>query len=278
MTDTPFHGGRAIEVERIDALLPQTQCGKCGHPGCRPYARAVADGEAHNRCPPGGQGTADALAELLDRAPLPLDERGYDNATARKVAVIREDECIGCTKCIQACPVDAIVGAARRMHTVITDECTGCDLCVPPCPVDCIDMLTVSATPFQPDAPADRARADQARARYEAREARLARERAHKAAQSRARLAARQRRMEPQRDAAAPPSPTADSRRQRLKLTTAYNRASKQCKEARAALERARRQGAGQLDAMQQRVDAMTARAEQARRQLEAFKAAHSED
>ncbi|MBM7333465.1 electron transport complex protein RnfB [Alcanivorax marinus] len=278
MTDTPFHGGRAIEVERIDALLPQTQCGKCGHPGCRPYARAVADGEAHNRCPPGGQGTADALAELLDRPPLPLDERGYDNATARKVAVIREDECIGCTKCIQACPVDAIVGAARRMHTVITDECTGCDLCVPPCPVDCIDMLTVSATPFQPDAPADRARADQARARFEAREARLAREQARKAEQSRARLA-RQQQTERRRSAAASPADAApDPRRQRLKLTTAYNRASKQCKEARAALERARRQGAGQLEAMQERVDAMAARAEQARRQLEAFEAANSRD
>ncbi|ASK34455.1 electron transport complex subunit RsxB [Alloalcanivorax mobilis] len=128
-------------VERIDALLPQTQCGQCGHPGCRPYAEAVAAGEIHNRCPPGGQSTADALAELLGREPLALDDDGSADAGEKKVAFIREAECIGCTKCIQACPVDAIVGAARLMHTVIEDECTGCDLCVEPCPVDCIDML-----------------------------------------------------------------------------------------------------------------------------------------
>ncbi len=125
-------------IQRIDALLPQTQCGKCGHPGCKPYAEGIAQGEAINKCPPGGGETIAALAELLRVPVLPLDpERGSAPA---QVAFIREAECIGCTKCIQACPVDAIVGAAKWMHTVIVDECTGCDLCVAPCPVDCIEM------------------------------------------------------------------------------------------------------------------------------------------
>ena len=125
-------------VEQIDALLPQTQCGQCGHPGCRPYAEAIADGEDPiNLCVPGGDTTIAAIADLLGREPEPLD----GEASEPLVAYIREAECIGCTKCIQACPVDAILGAARHMHTVIADECTGCDLCVEPCPVDCIDML-----------------------------------------------------------------------------------------------------------------------------------------
>ena len=132
-------------VDQIDALLPQTQCGQCGHPGCRPYAEGIAAGEAINKCPPGGQTTIDQLAELLNVESVPLDaEHGVEDV--RKVAYIREDECIGCTKCIQACPVDAILGAAKQMHTVIVDECTGCDLCVEPCPVDCIDMLPVATT------------------------------------------------------------------------------------------------------------------------------------
>ncbi len=128
-------------VERIDALLPQTQCGQCGHPGCRPYAQAIVDGEAINKCPPGGQATINALADLLDVPAPSLDTEHGDYSDVKKVAFIREDECIGCTKCIQACPTDAILGAAKHMHTVIVDECTGCDLCVEPCPVDCIDMI-----------------------------------------------------------------------------------------------------------------------------------------
>jgi len=132
-------------VDQIDALLPQTQCGQCGYPGCRPYAEAIANGEAINKCPPGGQSTIEALADLLDVEAIPLDaEHGEEQV--KKVAFIREDECIGCTKCIQACPVDAILGAAKQMHTVIADECTGCDLCVEPCPVDCIDMIPVETT------------------------------------------------------------------------------------------------------------------------------------
>ena len=127
-------------VEQINAILPQTQCGQCGYPGCRPYAEAIASGDATiNRCPPGGENGIQALSALLDVEPLPLNaECGEEKP--REVAFIREAECIGCTKCIQACPVDAIVGAAKLMHTVIADECTGCDLCVEPCPVDCIEM------------------------------------------------------------------------------------------------------------------------------------------
>ena len=126
-------------VEQINALLPQTQCGQCGYPGCKPYAEAIANGDKINKCPPGGQTTVQALADLLDVEAEPLDAEGGEKP--RMVARIREAECIGCTKCIPACPVDAIVGAARQMHTVIKDECTGCDLCVEPCPVDCIDMV-----------------------------------------------------------------------------------------------------------------------------------------
>jgi len=133
-------------VERIDALLPQTQCGQCGYPGCRPYAQAIADGDVINKCPPGGQNTVNALATLLDVPAPELDVEEGPDVNIKKVAYIREAECIGCTKCIQACPVDAILGAAKLMHTVITSECTGCDLCVEPCPVDCIEMRPIPQT------------------------------------------------------------------------------------------------------------------------------------
>lgn len=134
-------------IDQIDNLLPQTQCGQCGYPGCRPYATAIAGGEAEiNRCPPGGQATIHHLAELLDVEELELDAEHGTEAEVKTVAYIHEDLCIGCTKCIQACPVDAILGAAKLMHTVITSECTGCDLCVEPCPVDCIDMIPVEQT------------------------------------------------------------------------------------------------------------------------------------
>ena len=133
-------------VDQIDNLLPQTQCGQCGHPGCRPYAEGIANGEAINKCPPGGQGTINAIADLLGVEAPELDAEHGEESDVKKVAYIREAECIGCTKCIQACPVDAILGAAKQMHTVIADECTGCDLCVEPCPVDCIDMIPVTTT------------------------------------------------------------------------------------------------------------------------------------
>ena len=133
-------------VEEINAILPQTQCGQCGYPGCRPYAEAIAEGEAINRCPPGGEAGIAQLATLLDVEPIPLDEAHGEEQQAPAVAYIHEEDCIGCTKCIQACPVDAILGAAKHMHTVITSECTGCDLCVDPCPVDCIEMIHEETT------------------------------------------------------------------------------------------------------------------------------------
>ena len=131
-------------VEKIDAVLPQTQCGQCGYPGCRPYAEAIAKEEADiNQCPPGGQEGVQALADLLGLDPKPLNEEHGEAKTEETVAIIDEEICIGCTLCIQACPVDAILGAAKQMHTVIESECTGCELCVAPCPVDCIDMVPV---------------------------------------------------------------------------------------------------------------------------------------
>ncbi|POA70672.1 MULTISPECIES: electron transport complex subunit RsxB [unclassified Pseudomonas] len=182
-------------IQRIDALLPQTQCGKCGHPGCRPYAEGIANGEAINKCPPGGDETIAGLARLLNVPVVELDiSRGPAPA---QVAFIREAECIGCTKCIQACPVDAIVGAAKQMHTVLIDECTGCDLCVAPCPVDCIEMHPLPLNDVLPivgglatsleELRARTAKRDHARQRFERRNARLQREEQHKQAERAAR-------------------------------------------------------------------------------------------
>ena len=159
-------------ARRIDALLPQTQCTKCGYDGCRPYAEAIAAGAADiNQCPPGGDEGIARLARLLGREPLPLDPQ---NGVYRppQVAVIDEAACIGCTKCILACPVDAIVGASKRMHTVIASWCTGCELCLPPCPVDCIALAPVPALP----------EADLSRTRHALRAARLEREAREQAA------------------------------------------------------------------------------------------------
>jgi electron transport complex protein RnfB len=134
-------------VDQIDALLPQTQCGQCTFPGCRPYAEAIANGEAPiNQCPPGGKATIVALAGLLDTEVLELNAEHGEHLEIPLVAIIDEQTCIGCTLCIQACPVDAILGSAKHMHTVIADECTGCKLCLPPCPVDCIDMVPIPQT------------------------------------------------------------------------------------------------------------------------------------
>lgn len=135
-------------AEKIDAILPQTQCGQCGFVGCHPYAEAIAKGEADiNRCPPGGEGVIKALAELLGVEAKPLDAESAEHASGPLVAVIDENTCIGCTLCIQACPVDAIVGSAKHMHTIIASECTGCKLCLPPCPVDCIAMVPLKVEP-----------------------------------------------------------------------------------------------------------------------------------
>ncbi|MBU3735834.1 MAG: electron transport complex subunit RsxB [Methylobacterium sp.] len=133
-------------VDKIDAILPQTQCGQCGYPGCKPYATAIAKGEADiNQCPPGGEAGVRALADLLGVEPKPLNAE-HGQPKPKSVAVIEESLCIGCTLCIQACPVDAILGSAKHMHTVIASECTGCELCVAPCPVDCITMQVIPET------------------------------------------------------------------------------------------------------------------------------------
>ena len=136
------NGDRQISLaDRIDALLPQTQCRRCTFEGCRPYAEAIAQGAADiNQCPPGGERTAKALARLMGVEPKPVGKEFGTVPDHPAVAFIDESTCIGCTKCIQACPVDAIVGASRHMHTVIAADCTGCELCIPPCPVDCIVM------------------------------------------------------------------------------------------------------------------------------------------
>ncbi|MFK8051976.1 MAG: electron transport complex subunit RsxB [Woeseiaceae bacterium] len=128
-------------VEKIEALLPQTQCAQCGYPGCKPYAKAIASNEvAINRCPPGGDATIAALARLLNRDIIALDEALPPTAPPM-LALIDEDACIGCARCLPACPVDAIIGAHQFSHTVVESLCTGCELCIAPCPVDCIDMV-----------------------------------------------------------------------------------------------------------------------------------------
>ncbi|HEX8542007.1 MAG TPA: electron transport complex subunit RsxB [Pseudomonas sp.] len=211
-------------IQRIDALLPQTQCGKCGHPGCKPYAQGIVDGEAINKCPPGGEETIAALAQLLKVPILALDtERG---SASPQVAFIREAECIGCTKCIQACPVDAILGAAKMMHTVIVDECTGCDLCVAPCPVDCIDMLPLPPTGVIPivgglavteqQTQARTRKRNHARHRFEARNARLR----HEEQQRHAERLARVQKPASQPDALVSPLQSAIERIRTQKLAT----------------------------------------------------------
>lgn len=158
---------KTITIDSIDALLPQTQCGLCDYAGCRPYANAIINDNAPiDRCPPGGTTTLQALAKLLDKDATPYLTAMEEKAKADSIAVIREAECIGCTKCIQVCPTDAIIGSSKQMHTVITDACTGCELCVPACPVDCIDILPITEK---------RDKADEWRKRHQQRNARLKR-------------------------------------------------------------------------------------------------------
>ncbi|RAU39644.1 RnfABCDGE type electron transport complex subunit B [Pseudomonas sp. RIT411] len=209
-------------ISAIDALLPQTQCGKCGHPGCQPYAAGIAAGEAHNKCPPGGTATILELSALLQRPALPLDSP-YPITPSQR-AVIREADCIGCTKCIQVCPTDAILGAAKLMHTVIESECSGCELCLAPCPVDCIDLVAV---PAPVDRPAERRRAQYYRRRFDARQARLQRDRERLEAE-------RQRRQVPPAVSTPAETPaTADAALKPLKIAAAM---------ARVALQKAERQ------------------------------------
>ncbi|MDH1264678.1 RnfABCDGE type electron transport complex subunit B [Pseudomonas sp. GD03944] len=250
-----------ISVQAIDALLPQTQCGKCGHPGCLPYAQGIAQGEAINKCPPGGEMTVRALAQLLQVPELPLELP----AVPPQIALIREAECIGCTKCIQACPVDAILGAAKLMHTVITAECTGCELCVAPCPVDCIDILPLNGEAAE----AQRQRADQFRQRHDARQTRLANEAARRQADRAARVLPAMATSTATENPVAPPTsvqPPADvearERHKRLKIEAAM---------AKVALAKAEKQLASRgTPELQRQVDALRQATEQAQRDLDA--------
>ncbi|ESJ24793.1 ferredoxin [Cupriavidus sp. HPC(L)] len=234
--DADLAAALAPLADRLDALLPQTQCTKCGFQGCRPYAEAMARGEADcNRCPPGGAEGIRRLAAELGTAPLPLDT-SHGTEHPRAVARIDETLCIGCTLCIQACPVDAIAGAAKQMHTVLPDWCTGCDLCVAPCPVDCIAMIPVTGERTGWDA-WSQPQADAARARYLSRKQRLVRERE----ENEARLAAK-----------------AAAKLEALRQEAASSEAERQAQERKkaiiqAAIERARlkRQAAQPLNAAQ---------------------------
>jgi electron transport complex protein RnfB len=176
-------------ADRIEDLLPQTQCTKCGYTGCRPYAEAIANGEAgYNQCPPGGAQGVERLAKLLGKPVIPINPvNGVERP--RPLAVIDENICIGCTLCMQACPVDAIVGAPKQMHTVVAELCTGCDLCVAPCPVDCIEMVPVTGAATGWDAWTQE-QADAARERHDRRLARIAHEREEAEARAAARRAA----------------------------------------------------------------------------------------
>jgi electron transport complex protein RnfB len=224
-------------ADRIEDLLPQTQCTKCGYPACRPYAEAVASGEAnYNQCPPGGAEGIARLAALLGKPVIPLNSaNGVERP--RPLAVIDEQVCIGCTLCMQACPVDAIVGAPKQMHTVIAELCTGCDLCVPPCPVDCIALPPVTGEATGWDA-WSQAQADAARERHDRREARLAREREAAEARAAARRAgsapAAQVTETTQADAAAPsaaPAANDAEAKKRAIIQAALDRARKKKEE-----------------------------------------------
>jgi electron transport complex protein RnfB len=221
-----------IQVERIDAVLPQTQCGQCGHPGCLPYATALANDEADiNRCPPGGDEGIHKLADLLGKPYKPF-EQDAPQPKPRAVAVIDESTCIGCTLCLQACPVDAILGAAKQMHTIIASDCTGCELCIAPCPVDCISMEPL------PEATRELLLADHWRERHRFRVFRLERDKSEKAQ----RLA--------EKSAAKATPISAESQRQvaELGIKTAANELDKKAAIA-AAMQRAAEQRASQTAA-----------------------------
>jgi electron transport complex protein RnfB len=233
LLDVPNVTDRVTLADRIEDLLPQTQCTKCGYAGCRPYAEAVAQGEAgYNQCPPGGAQGIARLAALLGQPVIPLNPANGEERP-RPLAVIDETLCIGCTLCMQACPVDAIVGGPKLMHTVVAALCTGCDLCVPPCPVDCIDMVPVTGERTGWQAWSD-TQADAARARHERRLARLEGER--QAAQARA-AARRAEAAASSASSAAPAAPTPadeEAAKKRAIIQAALERA-RQKKEAQAA-------------------------------------------
>jgi len=220
---------RKTLADRIEDLLPQTQCTKCGYPACRPYAEAIADGSAgYNQCPPGGAEGIARIAALLGRPVIPMNPV-HGEERERPVAVIDETLCIGCTLCIQACPVDAIVGAAKQMHTVLPSLCTGCDLCVAPCPVDCIQMEPV--TPGRTGWAAwTQVEADAARARHDARARRLQRDKEENDARLAAKAVAKLKEV----DASAPASDAerAEKERKRAIIQAAIERARLQKEQA----------------------------------------------
>lgn len=220
-------------ADQLEDLLPQTQCTKCGYPACRPYAEAMADGSAnYNQCPPGGAEGVARLAALLGKPVIPINPV---NGTERErpVAFIDEAICIGCTLCIQACPVDAIIGAAKQMHTVIPELCTGCDLCVPPCPVDCIEMISVTPGKTGWDA-WSQSSADAARKRHEQRNARLIREKQENDARLAAKAAVKLKEVEA--EASLSPEAQAEKERKRAIIAAAIERARVQ-KEAQDAAQ-----------------------------------------
>jgi electron transport complex protein RnfB len=209
-------------ADLIEDVLPQTQCTKCGYAACRPYAEAIADGTADiNQCPPGGIEGVRRLASVTGRAVIPINPvNGIERP--RPVAYIDEELCIGCTLCIQACPVDAIVGAAKQMHTVVPSLCTGCDLCVAPCPVDCIVMYPVTGDATGWDAWSQQ-QADAARARHDLRSARLQRERDENDARLAAKAVAKMR--EVTAEATNTPEQLAEKERKRAIIAAAIERA-----------------------------------------------------
>jgi electron transport complex protein RnfB len=216
-------------AQRIENLLPQTQCTKCGYPACRPYAVAIAEGRAnYNQCPPGGAEGVSRLAALLGKPVIPINPANGAERT-RPVAFIDEAVCIGCTLCIQACPVDAIVGAAKQMHTVVPALCTGCDLCVAPCPVDCIAMIEVTPGKTGWDAWSQE-QANAARARHDSRNLRLQREKSENDARLAAKAAAKLKEVNAQE--ANSPEEQAEKMRKRAIIEAAIERARLQKEQA----------------------------------------------
>jgi electron transport complex protein RnfB len=262
-------------ADQIEDRLPQTQCTKCGYPACRPYAEAIAAGEAnYNQCPPGGQEGVVRLASLLGKPVIALNpDNGVERP--RPLAIIDENLCIGCTLCLQACPVDAIVGAAKQMHTIIPELCTGCDLCVPPCPVDCIAMVPVTGEKTGWDAWSQQ-EADAARERHDFRQARLARERDAAEARKAARMAGASG-TEPRARLNTEPDGSVDSKTAQPATTADDDAQAKKRAIIQAAMDRARQKkeemaklgvGPKNTDAVSPEVQAQIDAAEARRRRL----------
>src|SRR5699024_9862794 len=249
-------------VAQLNDVLPQTQCEQCGFKGCLPYAEAMAAGEAlYNRCPPGGDDTLAALASILQQPTIALDHTRGVHYPQPRTAFIREDECIGCTKCIQACPVDAIMGAAKLMHTVIVDECSGCELCVEPCPVDCIDIIDVSTLPLTPTE--RHVRGQHLRTRYENRNERLARNKAERDAKRKKRAANLAIRTKENQE---------DEFELALKLSkTRYQTLHRQWKQATDALQRAQKHQPADYSEQETMIAKLAEQAEAARAQVTAL-------